>query len=196
MAFDTQELRNPALRKFADDHLVGLSRLASFGTPILADVDRVTTTVDMKVGTYTIAAQPDVTRNITVTVTAVDTADTMGTITVIGTNYDGVTISEVITPVADSTVAGAKAFKTVVSVTGAGWVIDAVEGNEDTITIGVGTVLGLPFKIASTGEVLLGVLGTAIIDPTVTAGTLENSTVDISNGTYDGSKKAFAFAVE
>lgn len=197
MALDTQELRNPALRKFADDHLVYLSRLTALGTPVLADVDLIVTSTNMKVGTYTIDAQPDIPRNITVSATAVDTADTMGTITVVGTNIDGVAISEVIIPATGSTVAGTKAFNTVVSVTGAGWVIDAVEVSNDTITIGVGTALGLPVKVAADTEVLLGVLGVALIDPTNAAdGTLEGSTVDISSGTYDGSKKAFAFIVE
>lgn len=193
MAMDIQELRNPALRKFADDHLVFLSRVASLGTPVVADVDLVVTTTNMINGAYTVDAQPDITRNITVSATAAGAADTPGTITVVGTNYDGVTISEIIIPSAGSTVAGELAFATVTSVTGAGWVID--EGN-DTITIGVGDVLGLPFKIAAEAEIVMGVLGTAIIYPTVTAGTLENSTVDLSASTYDGSKKALAFAVE
>jgi hypothetical protein len=196
MALNTSELRNPALREFADKHLNLLSRCAYLGTPIVATTNRIVTSTNMKVGSYTIAAQPDVPRNITVTATAVGTADTMGTITVTGTNYDNAVITETITPVAGSTVAGTKAFETVTSVVGAGWVIDAVEGTNDTIVVGVGAVLGLPFKIAAAAEVMFGVLGTAIIAPTVTAGALESSTVDISSGTYNGSKKAFAFVVE
>ena len=195
MSLSTERLRNPVLKKYANDHLNRLAKLVALGAPILADVDRIVTTVDMKVGAYTVAAQPDVPRNITVSQTIVATGtDTPGTITVVGTNYNGEAISEVIIPSAGNVVAGAKAFKTVVSVTGAGWVI---AGGNDTITIGVGTVLGMPFDLKSTGEVLLGVVGVALIDPTVVAGlTLEDSTVDISSGTYDGSKKAFVFVVE
>lgn len=194
MTLPIEELRNPALRKFAEDHLSQLARLTALGAPILADVDRIVTSANMKVGSYTVAASPDIARNITVTATAVGAADTMGTILVTGTNIDGVTITETIIPATGSTVAGTKAFKTVVSVVGAGWVIN--EAN-DTITIGVGIALGLPVKVATDSEILLGVLGTAFVVPTNAAdNTLEGSTVDISSATYDGSKKAFAFIVE
>lgn len=197
MSLNVEKLRNPEIKLWANDHLDGLARLVALGAPVLADVDRIVVSANMKVGKYTIAAQPDVARNITVSATAVGTADTPGTITVVGTNYAGEAISEVITPIAGSIVAGTKAFKTVVSVTGAGWVVDETEETADTITVGVGTVLGLPYKLAVSTEVLLGVLGTAIIAPTVVAaGTLEGSTVDISSGTYDGTKKAFVFVVE
>jgi hypothetical protein len=91
---------------------------------------------DMKVGTYTIAAQPPAPRQISVTVTATGTADTMGTVTIAGT-VGGSTDSEAITPVAGSTVYGTKFFSAVTTATGAGWVIDAVEGTADKITIGV-----------------------------------------------------------
>lgn len=196
MAMDTTKLRNPALREFADEHLDRAGRFYSLGTPVVADDDKITVSVDMKVGSYTIAAQPDVPRNITVTVTAGGTADTMGTITVTGTNVLNQTISEVITPVAGSAIAGLKAFKTVTSVVGAGWVIDAVEGTKDTIKVGIGTALGLPIKVA-TGDVLLSVLGTAVVVPTLAVGSLvENCTVDASSGTYNGSKAFYAIVVE
>lgn len=196
MSLETERLRNPVLKEYVTEHFNGVARMVYFGTPILASVNRIVTSANMKNGAYTVAAQPDVTRNITVTATAGATADTMGTIAVVGTNILGDVITETITPVAGSTVAGLKAFKTVTSVTGAGWVIDAVEGTNDTITVGVGNVLGLPFEIASAGEVLLGALGVALIAPTVTAGAVEVSTVDISSGTYNGTKKAFAWVVE
>lgn len=195
MSIDTTKLRNPALREFANDHLNYLGRIVPLNAPIVATTNRIVTSVDMKVGAYTVAAQPDVPRNITVTVTAVGTADTMGTITVTGTNVNNETITEVLTPVAGSTVAGAKAFKTVSSVVGAGWAIDAVEGTKDTVVVGVGAVIGLPFKIL-TGDCLLSILGTAIVVPTVTVGTVENCTVDASSGTYNGSKKLYAIVVE
>ena len=196
MALDTSRLRNPVIKDFADKHLDRAARFYALGTPVVADDDRITVSVDMKVGSYTLAAQPDVPRNITVTVTAGGTADTMGTITVTGTNAIGQVITEAIVPVAGSTVAGLKAFKTVTSVVGAGWVIDAVEGTKDTIKVGVGTVLGLPIKIA-TGDCLLSVLGVAYVVPTVTVGaTVEVCTIDSSSGTYNGSKALYAVIVE
>ena len=101
------------------------------------DVDKIVTTADMKVGTYTIAAQPTAPCLLSVTVTAVGTADTMGTIAFVGTDISGAAQTETVTPVAGSTVYTTKEFATVTSATGAGWVIDGVEGTKDTITIGV-----------------------------------------------------------
>lgn len=103
----------------------------------VADVDKIVTSTNMKVGSYTVAAQPVSLARISITVTAVDTADTMGTITISGTDIVGNSQSEIVTPVADSTVYTTSLFKSVTSVVGAGWVIDAVEVSNDTITVGV-----------------------------------------------------------
>lgn len=192
---DTTRLRNPVIKEFADNHLNYAARFIPLGAPVVADDDRLVVSVDMKVGSYTIAAQPDVCRNVTVTVTATGTADTMGTITVTGTSYAGQVITETITPVAGSTTAGLKAFATITSIVGAGWVIDAVEGTKDKIKVGVGTALGMPFKIA-TGDCLLTVLGVAFVVPTVTVGALDVCTIDASSGTYNGSKALYAVIVE
>jgi len=107
---------------------------------VAADPDRIVVSTNMKNGTYTIAAQPDVPRNITVThaIVAAGT-DTLGTITVVGTDANDAALTEVITPSAGILVAGTKAFKTVTTVTGAGWTIT---GGNDTIMVGVGTVIG------------------------------------------------------
>jgi hypothetical protein len=121
----------------------------------------------------------------------------MGTITVVGTDADGQPISEVITPVSGSLVAGLKAFKTVASVTGAGWVIDAVEGTKDTIIVGVGTALGMPVVVGAATQIRMGLVGVAPIVPTVAAGgTLAGSTVDLSSGTYNGTKRVLVTLVE
>jgi hypothetical protein len=116
---------------------LGLSTLLT-----AADADKIVTSTNMKVGAYTVAAHPSAPSLITVTATANGTADTPGTITVVGTDvYDRV-LTEVIIPVAGSTVSGTRYFKTVTSVTGAGWVIDAGSGN-DTITVGVPMSAGI-----------------------------------------------------
>ena len=64
------------------------------GSPVVDDVDRIVTSVNMKVGAYTIAAQPDVPRNITVTQTAVGTEDTNGTVVIVGTDMNDNVITE------------------------------------------------------------------------------------------------------
>lgn len=107
-----------------------------------ATANRFVTSTNMKVGAYTVAnsgAMPTAgARLITVTHTAVDTADTLGTITVVGTNLAGATITEDITPLSGTVASGTKWFRTVTSVTGAGWVIDAVEATNDTLVVGCG----------------------------------------------------------
>lgn len=194
MALDTSRIRNPEILKWTDDHLRGVARIFELGAPVVDDVDKIVTTANMKNGAYTIAAQPDVTRTISVSHTAVDAADNLGTIVLVGTDNDSVALTETITPLAGSIVYSTNAFKTITSATGAGWVKG---GGNDTITIGVGPKLGLPFVISATANVCLGILGTAFVVPTATAGgTLATSTIDLSSGTYNGTKKAFAVVVE
>lgn len=111
-------------------------------TPIAATTaavtNRIVTSTNMKVGTYTIANASPVWAGgalITVSHTQVGgVTDTLGTITVVGKDLAGQTISEVITPADGGTATGTKIFRSVTSVTGAGWVINT--GN-DTIVVGV-----------------------------------------------------------
>ena len=117
---------------------LALSGLGGAKTVLALDVDKVVTSANMKVGAYTIAAQPAVPARITVSVTAVGAADTMGTINIVGTLVDDTVVHETVTPVAGQTVSTVNEFKTVTSATGAGWVIG--EGN-DTLTIGVGAIV-------------------------------------------------------
>jgi hypothetical protein len=171
---------------------LGSGVMYSPGSPALDDVDWFVTSADMKVGAYTLAkTAPDVgARNVTVTQTAVGTEDTNGTITVVGTDLAGNVISETITPNAGATVVGAKAFATVTSVTGAGWVIDGVEATADKITVGFGALIGLPDKLTDTAQVLAASLANVkqATAPTVAvnATALESNTVDLDsalNGT-------------
>lgn len=105
------------------------------------DVDRIVTTANMKLGTYTIAAQPQVPCRITATVTAAGASDTMGTLVIVGKDINGSGLTETIIPVAGSTVSTINMFSEITSVTGVGWVIG--EGN-DTITVGVGEIATQP----------------------------------------------------
>ena len=100
-----------------------------------ADVDFIVASANMKVGTYTIANQPTSAKRISVTHTAVGNTDTLGTITIAGT-VAGVATTEVITPVANSTVYGNKFFDAngLTSITGALWVTN---GTADLIKVGV-----------------------------------------------------------
>jgi hypothetical protein len=196
MSLNVEKLRNPDLKNWATEHLNKAARMFYLGAPLLSDVDKIVTIANMKNGSYTIAAQPDIPRNVTVThATVAAGTDTLGKLLVTGTNIDDVVISEEITPVADSTVAGLLAFKTITSIAGSGWVI---AGGNDTITVGIGDLLGLPIIINADELVLLGVHGTANVAPTVAhdAASISKCTVNLATGTYDGSKKAFVWVVE
>ncbi len=105
-----------------------------------ADDDGFVVAVDMKVGAYTLAATaaPSGARRVTCKRTVVTlTADTPGTIVLVGKDLAGQTITETLIPGADGvTVTSTKFFAVLSSATGAGWVIDGVEGDEDQIIIG------------------------------------------------------------
>lgn len=173
-------------------------RIAALADVALASTNRLVVSTNMIVGAYTIAnggvSADGLARNVTVTATDVSTADTKGTVLVTGTNINGDTITETLTPLGGSTVAGLKAFKTVTSIVGAGWVIAA--GN-DTIVFGFGNLVGLPFKLNAAADVMFAVLGTAIVAATVVAGGVngfESSTIDTSAATYDGAKDLLVVA--
>jgi hypothetical protein len=158
--------------------------------PAAAVANRFVTSVNMKVGAYTIANNglpgDGLAHNITVAQTAVGAEDTNGTITVTGTDLRGNVISEVIVPNAGETVQGTKAFAKVTSVIGAGWVIN--EGN-DTIVVGFGEVIGLPDFIQAASDIVLAALDTALINvPTVTVGAALCQNTILATGA-DGTKK-------
>lgn len=127
-----------------------------------AVTNRFVASANMKVGTYTIAnASPVWSGGCLVTVTHTQVGgvtDTLGTIAVVGTDLNGQTITETITPLDGTVATGTKVFRTVVSVTGAGWVIDT--GND---TIVVGCAAG-SYACASSG-----VLGGVIVNNSVAA---------------------------
>ena len=101
-----------------------------------AVTNRFVASTNMSLTTYTIANAAPVWAggcNVTVTHTTVAGADTLGTITIVGTDLHGQTISEVITPVAGTVATGTKVFRTVTSATSLGWVATSTA---DTIVIG------------------------------------------------------------
>lgn len=135
--------------------------------PTTYDVDKIVTTADMKNGAYILAAQPTCPTKVTVTTTAVGTADTQGIITVVGTNLFDQAITDIITPVAGSTVTGTRYFKTITSVTGSGWVKDAVEKTTDSITVGVPAAGGI--YAPGMAVTFVNVTGAMYVDPIDTA---------------------------
>ncbi len=162
---------------------LGAGVMYSPGSPALDDVDWFVASADMKVGAYVLAnAAPDVgARNVTVTQTITNAAeDTNGTIVVVGTDLAGDVITETLTPNGGATVAGAKAFATITSITGAGWVINGAD--PDTIEVGFGSLIGLPDHLTDTAQVVACSVNNVkeAVGPTVTvsATVLDLNTVD------------------
>ena len=155
--------------------------------PVVGDVNRIVVSTDMIVGAYTIdeaSAAGGIALNVTVTHATVVGGDTLGTIDIVGTDIDDQVLLETITPGADATVQGVRAFKTVTSVTGVDWVISGV-GDEDTIEVGYGELIGLPDYLLH--DTVLFALFNNVREgthPTVTSSTtvLALNTVDLNTG--------------
>lgn len=150
-----------------------------------AVTNRFVTSTTMVVGTYTIANASPVWQGgcfVTITHATVATGtDTLGTIAIVGTDQTGAVISEVMTPLADSTATSTKIFRTVTSATGAGWVI---AGGNDTIQIG-----------CAAGSIVCGSQGTlsAIVINTAAAATIVISDVSRTIATIPASQAAGTF---
>ncbi len=77
-------------------------------------------------------------------------ASVMGNVTVTGTDWNGATITDTIAASGTSTVAGVKAFKTVVSIA-----FPAMAAAGDTIAVGIADKFGLYGSITASADVLL-----------------------------------------
>lgn len=122
-----------------DTIVIGSGAVAPFAPYFEADDDRIVASANMKVGAYTIVAQPQYPTTLTVTATASGTADTMGTLLIAGHNAKGETITETVVPSTSGVVTTTSVFADVTRIVGAGWVVDGGAGN-DTIKVGVSAV--------------------------------------------------------
>lgn len=101
-----------------------------------AVTNRFVVSVNMANGAYTVAnASPTWSGGclVTATITGVTGNDTPGTLAIVGTGIDGRPLSETLTLVAAGTATSTKAFRTITSLTQAGWTIN---GGNDTIVVG------------------------------------------------------------
>lgn len=99
------------------------------------DTDYIVESIDIANGAQTIANQPDVPRNLTITVTDANTSISAGLITITGKDWGGNTVTETLNLASALTKTGTQIFKTVTSV-----VVSGLVGNEagDTIIVGIG----------------------------------------------------------
>jgi len=119
----------------------------------------------------TFLAQPSCAKNITVTGGA---ANMTGTVTVTGTNIDGVTITEDFTLSGTSAQTGDKAFKTVTNIA-----LPVLTTAGDTVDVGWGVKLGLPVCLAH-NTVIVAYRDTSTAD----TGTVAVDAADVSKNTY------------
>ena len=164
--------------------MAGQARYTAIAATTAAVTNRFVASTNMIVGAYTVANASPVWQggcNITATITAVTGNDTAGTLTVVGTDLAGNAQTEVITLTAGVGGTGTKVFRTVTSVTGAGWVINV--GND---TIVVGCAAGA-IACGSSGT-LYGIVVNATAAATVvlsdSAGTIATLAASIANGSY------------
>ena len=98
--------------------------------------NRFVTSVNMANGTYTVAnASPTWSGGcmVTATITGIGGNDTPGTLTIVGTGVNGQPLTEVLTLVAGGLATSSNAFRTITSLTQAGW---AIVSTNDTIVVG------------------------------------------------------------
>jgi hypothetical protein len=160
---------------------------AYLGNPIAADNDRIVVSVNLTNVALTIAAQPDVPRNLTCDVTDTTPSITAGTITFVGKDPKGRTITEVMDLADSLTFVGEKIFASVTSATVAGATVLGGSGDE-TVIVGVGNVIGLPNDIKASSAITHVYLNQVrVAAPTIAAGVSESG-VDASASTYANTK--------
>ncbi len=141
--------------------MISFSSYTNTAATTAAVTNRFVASTAMSLTTYTIAnASPVWSGGCLVTIghTTVSGTDTLGTITIVGTDLNGATISEVITPIADSTATSTKIFRSVTSATSLGWVAVSTADN-----IVIGCAAGS--YAAGSG----GILGSVLVNNSVAA---------------------------
>jgi hypothetical protein len=150
-----------------------------------AVANRFVTTANMSLTPYTIANATMPTtpgaRRVTVTHTTVAGADTLGVVTITGTDLRGAVITDVITPLAGTVATSTKFFVTVTAAVSTGWV---AVSTPDTLVIGAeagSTVLDGGGKLVAVVVNTTAAGTVAIADGSGTFATLKSS---IAEGTY------------
>lgn len=156
------------------------------GQPDLAVNNLIVTTHDIAAGAMTIAAQPDVPRNLTFLLTDANDSVT-ATITIKGLDIRGRPVEEVaqITLGVGKAWTGTKIFASVASI-----ITTDLSGEAagDAIIVGTGDVIGLPFDINDAEEVLHTYVNGAEVVPDAIATGEGTSGIDANSATYDGAK--------
>jgi hypothetical protein len=140
----------------------------------------------LKVGALTLTATVtpgNGARAVTCTRTVDGNADTPGTLLVTGKNLAGQTITETLIPGAHTIlVSGSKLFASITSVVGAGWVIN---GNNDTIVVGMGAEHFVSESAGTLKGILITVAAASAINVTDGARTIMILPANMAVGYYE-----------
>lgn len=164
---------------------------AFMGAPIDADDNRIVVSEDWDDGALTIAAQPDVPRNLTVDVTDADTSITGGILTISGKDAQGRSISEVMDISEGLNWVGEKIFAQVDSAVISGTTGTPAPGT-DVVIVGVGDIIGTCIDLGVATEVVHAYLGATKVTPDAVVVGVSKSGIDVNGATYDGSKVMWA----
>ena len=138
----------------------------------------------MKVGAYTLANTTPVWAGgcfVTCAHVTVTGTDTLGTVAVVGVDLAGNVRTDTIVPVADSTVTGIIAFRTITSITGSGWVINT--GN-DTIQFGCAAGSIVSGTSGTLYAIVVNATAAATIVVSDSVKTIATLAASIANGHY------------
>lgn len=127
-----------------------LKTVYNLGSPEAEDDNQVVTSeaVPAQSATLTIAASPDVPRNLTFTATIGGSLDAL--FTVVGIDQFGGAVTETFAVTAAPEVTGVKIFRSVTSITATTVTTDT---GENTIIVGTGELIGLPVQITQAADV-------------------------------------------
>ena len=164
--------------------MAGQAKYTAIAASTAAVTNRFVVSTNMIVGAYAVANASPAWQggcNITATITAVTGNDTAGTLTVVGTDMAGSAQTEVITLTAGVGGTGTKTFRTVTSITGAGWVINA--GN-DTIVVGCAAGAIVCGSNGTLYAVVVNATAAATVVLSDSVGTIATLAASIANGHY------------
>ena len=173
--------------------LRGMVYANELGAPALANASAVLLETALGDGEITEVAEdinsPDIPRNLSIT--GVEGGETAleGDVVIEGTNILDREITETIALSGTDTVAGSKAFKTVTRI-----ILPERKQAGDKVKVGTGKLLGLHQPLDSEDEVIVAFLNKAIQSAvgkvTTDSDAVEKNTIDLSAGTYNGTKRA------
>lgn len=156
----------------------------NYDNPAAADTTSIVAEANLTNKSWTIAGQPDVPRNLVLTVVDTTPGITAGTVTVVGVGAYGQAVTETFDCSAGAaTYTGNVAFATVTSVVTSSFATLGGSGDE-TFKVGAGTKLGLPvYKLKDVHKACVDGADETIGTHNLTYGTIIPNTA--ANGTRD-----------